>query len=496
MLGVLILVSVAGAPALDSYPEASPANETLTLAAGATVKVRLRVPVTGPPSRYCQVLVRSSGWSGIAEVLPLGEVAKVELSPPAVEVTVLVSANAPTSRAYSGAIRVVVHDPNLSLQVGDLVWRPRLRVEPLDPAPPVEPTADALRQARRELEGNLGRAGPVADQVRSTGMAILRPETAQWNEALTRVIRSMGRVQALSAQLRAVGLGRGPDAEASALALATNRGPARRPLPRTLDRASPARGLKRAEALLKRLQFERALGWCDALIDSGRLQRRELAQALVLRATIQALGGFEQEARVSYGRASCIDTVARPPDRPLFEEAFDRLARPPACVQTLNAQPPYATRVAGPQGVTLKVGIPYGPDPFGIVTGGTVQLLDPRGVMLAQQAAIAEIIDDQPVLVAEFSDDGQLADPTGRVYVAGNLDGPGRVNLVDVGTPEPEVVTVEDENLFVDGGVPTWLWITLGVVAVGGATAAVIAVTSDGDPTDAPRGIGPVEVTF
>ncbi|MEO1335466.1 MAG: hypothetical protein AAFV29_07465, partial [Myxococcota bacterium] len=105
-----------------------------------------------------------------------------------------------------------------------------------------------------------------------------------------------------------------------------------------------------------------------------------------------------------------------------------------------------------------------------------------------------EIVDGEKVLTAEFIDEGKTVDPAGQIYVGATLEGAGRVAVAEVGQPEPMPVKVENDGIFGGLGVPLWLWITLGVVAVGGATAATVAVVS-GDDTPS-RGIGPVDVRF
>ena len=498
MLHALVLTVVAAAPGLSAYPEAPRSGKTLTLPAGSTAKVTLRIPITGPPSRSAQVLVRSAGWAGVADVLPMGEVVRIERKPSAVDVAVIISANAVNGRPQKGAIRVVVNDPNIGRRVGETTWRPNLEVRPSSGSIAVADVIQQLHDARSRLNMVLSATGPVATRLRSSGMVVLRPDTAQWRDALDPVIRVQARVQALAAQLRATGLaGRDPNTDAAIRGLAANRGPAQRPTPQLLEKLSPDRALRRTAALLERLQFEQTVGWSDALIDSQRLQRSQLAQALVLRATAQAVGGFEEEARLAFGQASCLDPVARPPSRPLFDAVFGKLAQPPACAQPLNVLGVTAVRAGTEDGVTVTVSVAYGPDPFSLISGGTVQLFDARGALVAQQPGAPEQFENQSVLVAEFIDDGTLTDASERLYVAATLDGPGRVAVAEAGTPEPEIVTIADTGTFGSGGgLPLWLWIALGVAAVGGATAAAVVAASGGDGTDADRGIGPINIRF
>ena len=264
-----------------------------------------------------------------------------------------------------------------------------------------------------------------------------------------------------------------------------------------MERVSAEKGLRRAEGLLGRLQLERSLGWIDALIDGRRLQRSELARALMTRGIALGLGNFEEDARLQLGQASCLDPGARPPPGRLFQEIIQALAQPPACAQPLAALRASAARAPTGTGVVLTVGIAYGPDPFNLITGGKVRLYNAQGQRIAEQGAVPEPIGDQPTLIAEFGDDGTLADPTGRIYVSASLEGPGRVPVADLGRPEPVAVEVEDNASIGSFSLPWWAWVALGVAAAGGATAAiVVAATGDGDGTDADRGIGPIDIKF
>ena len=498
MVGALFIVAAAvGAPALSSYPDAARSGDTLTIPVGTTAKVTLRVPIVGEPTRFAQVLIRSAGWTGVADVLEMGEIVRTRDEPSSAEVALLISVNAASSKPLKGAMRVLVSDPNIGRTVGEITWRPRL-VAPrsADESPVASATAE-LKDARDELNTALAEVGSSASAVRRTGMARLRPDTAQRLQAMIDATRALGRVQAAGAQLRSVGLRSDhPQAAAAARALAAHRGPARRPSERVLEKTPTDRAITRVEALLTRLQLERAVGWVDALIDSNRLERAQLAQALVLRATALGLGGFEAEARTGFGQGTCLDATARPPARPVFQGVFETLALPPPCATPLAARGVSGSRAATPTGVVLTVQVAYGPDPFNLVAGGSVQLYDARGQLLARQAGVPEPVGDQTALVAEFIDDGTLADPTGQIYVSASLDGPGRVLVAEAGATKPVAVPVETVSSYASGGIPLWVWITLGVAAVGGATAAAVVVATSGDDTDVGRGIGPIDIRF
>ena len=499
---VLATAAISAPPRLSEYSEVRRAGDTLTLAAGQTARVTVRVPIVGTPTKYAQVLIRTSGWAGVADVLPMGEITKTHRKPTAVDVAVLVSANIATT-AKPGALRIVVNDPNIGRTVGEKTWRPKLIVSAAaDVSAPVQRLQDDLKQARAGLNSAIAKAGPAAKSLRSTGMAMLGPATAQWLEPLTKVLRYAGRRQALAARLRAVALAdSGPNGAAALGALARHRSSSQRPADRLLERIPPGRAVKRTAALLSRLQLEQTMGWVDALVDSGRLQRAQLGQALVLRATVLGLGGFDEEARLAFGQGSCLDPVARPPNRPAFEEVFQRLGRPPGCRQPVNILGASAVRVPGDDGVAIKVLIRYGPDPFSLIVGGNVRVFDGQGGLIAERTAAPEIIEGQPAdqrtLVAEVFDDGNVADPAGQIYVAAGLEGPGRVAVAELGVPEPQPLTLEEPSSFSGGGWPWWLWATLGVVAVGGITAAAVVATSDDTASaDAPRGIGPIDIRF
>ena len=493
--GLLLFAAVAGAPSLSAYPEAARSGDSITIAAGSTAIVTIRIPITGPPTPYAQVLVRSTGWTGIADVLAMGEIVATNERPSSADVAVLISVNAATRRPAQGALRIVVNDPNIGRRVGETTWRPTLITPPAETLPAVDQLARQLKDARSELNTAVSSLGPIASQVRKNGMVMLRPDTAQRLAQLIDVTHALGQVQALSAQLRAIGLKTSNSAARAAVrALAANRGPALHPTSRLLERTSAQDAVDRAEALLNRLQLERAIGWADALIDSSRLDVPQLARALVLRATALALGGFEEEAKRGYGQASCLDPSARPPSRPIFQEMFQTLALPSACASPLKARGVTASRAAGSAGVVLTVTVTYGPDPFGLVQGGRVQLLNADGRVIATQGGAAEPIDDQPALVAEFIDDGTLANPAGQLNVSASLNGPGRVAVAEVGVPQPVPVEVGALSSSSGGGLPLWAWIAIGVVAAGGATAAAIAASQGS--SDVQRGIGPIDVRF
>lgn len=463
------------------------------------MKVTLRVPITGTPTRFAQVLTRASGWTGLADVLPMGEVVRMHRQPSSMDVAIVISANAPASRPKKAAIRVVINDPNIGRQVGELMWRPKLTVRSSPATEAIDKLAGDLAQARADLNRAISSVGPLADSLRATSMVVLRPDTAAWQEPLAEATRSLAEVQAVSARLRTIGLSDNDERGNAAIeALARNRGSALRPSRRALDRITPDQGIKRAAALLRRLQLESAMGWTDALIDSRRLQRTGLAEALVVRGVILGLGRFDEEAKLSLGKASCLNPIARPPDHQSFDRVFRALGRPPACAQPLNILQAAAQKQASDYAVVVRVVIRYGPDPFGLIAGGSVRLFDDRGAVIGQQVGSLEKEGDQLLMVAEFVDDGRTTNAAGEVYVAAELEGPGRVTVATFGEPEPEKLTVVEDFSFASGGIPWWVWLIVGVAAAGGAIGAAVALTTDDDGTntDANRGIGPINIRF
>ena len=500
MLGPLLIVAtVAGAPALSSYPAARRTGDKVILSAGQSGHIALRVALNSPPNQYAQVLVRSSGWAGLADVLPMGEIVRINDDPPSVDVVLLVSANLPTSRPKKAAIRIVVNDQDLGRTVGESTWRPTLTVGPATGLPSVSELDSDLRLARGEFNMSVAGVGPLSTAVRSGQTIVLGPDTAKWREPLVAASRIQAQLQALRAQLRAIGLtADGGSAKAAARALASNRGAPRRPGRRVFKRTSNQIALRRAGAFLIRLQFEQALGWVEALLASDRLQRAELAQALVVRGAVLAAAGIEDRARMDFGQASCLDPVARPPARSVFEDDFQRLGTPPACAKPLNTTGVSAVRLSTDEGVTLRIRVTYAPDPFSLIAGGTVQLFDAQGELLTQTRAIPDTRnnDDERSVIADFPDSGTMVDPAGQLRVAATLIGPGQVKLADLGRPEPEVVTVDDDTGLGGGGLPLWAWISIGVAVVGGATAAAVVLATSGGDSEPTRGIGPIDIRF
>ena len=205
MCGALVLLAaIATVPELPDYPDAGRSGDTITLTAGATAKVTLRVALIGTPTRDAQVLVRTSGWTGVAEVLPMGEIARTHERPPSADVVILISANAVTGRARRGAVRVIVHDPQIGRRVGETLWRPTLKTLPGAPEGSVSEMAEQLRSARLDLNAAMSAAGPSAAALRKSGMVMLRPEASQWFAPVLEANRHLGHVQAIAARIRAV----------------------------------------------------------------------------------------------------------------------------------------------------------------------------------------------------------------------------------------------------------------------------------------------------
>ena len=249
-----------------------------------------------------------------------------------------------------------------------------------------------------------------------------------------------------------------------------------------------------AHQTLDGLAFDRTEGILQALRQSGRPLRPELAETLALLGVLHHLRGNRNLAIVNLDSAFCLKpTLEIHLQRAALNVPLEAARQRAACNgHGLSVHSVVARQDQTSEGPVFVVEARFGPDPHRIATTGTVELWGFGGAMFFAENA-RTVHDPEGILKLNLrSPQGAVSDD-GRILVKVFVKDSSGVILASAGDPDPMSLAVGEEHS--DGGIPTWLWITAGALAlVGGATAVgVWAVNQNPEPV---RGVGPIDIRF
>jgi len=249
--------------------------------------------------------------------------------------------------------------------------------------------------------------------------------------------------------------------------------------------------LQTARSFLEDLAIDEAEGFIDKLRKGGALLRPELAQALLIHGAIHAFRGRPDQARKTMGQGLCLAPESESPtQRPPASRIYAELAKARPCPRPLALGIPAALRRSSDEGPRIDIRVPYGPDPFDVVSGAAVEIWGSGGALAAVQQVRA--IPERDLIEASFADDGRLTNLAGQVLLRVIAKDVSGVKLADLGGAEPLPVAVGEAESHFEFSLPWWVWVA-GGVAVAGAAAAAIAATTRGEDR---RGIGPINAEF
>ncbi|MGF1509686.1 MAG: hypothetical protein ACFB9M_09335 [Myxococcota bacterium] len=230
----------------------------------------------------------------------------------------------------------------------------------------------------------------------------------------------------------------------------------------------------------------------DAAAEALRLVRRdpratlgELARALEWGAALALLRGRDNLARQLVQQATTLFPELTPRNPfPWAQQRFIQLRQKLAPAQRLAIG--RVTVEPSQDGSTVSV--EFGPDAGRLVRRARVERVQTQTTRTS------------PVLHEGLRGRSRIAFPsteaTGsqalRVML---LDEVGRV-LAEEGTTAPLYVPVVETEASSSPRVPSWVWWTLGGVALAGAAAATVILATDGGTPEPDRGIGPFDIEF
>lgn len=253
--------------------------------------------------------------------------------------------------------------------------------------------------------------------------------------------------------------------------------------------------LENTRIALEDLRLDEAEARLTRLRNRGRMNRGELTRALVLAGAVAAARGKTSAAREHFEQALCV----APGHQERFRRAFYRRAfdaargDPERCSKPIQVGIVTAARGTTPAGPELVVRAPVGPDPFGLITGGDIELWGPGGALASTQHVRVQG-EGKSVLEAHFADTGGLENYANQILVKVFARDVTGVPIAIKGDPDPlalELATPPGSPSPVD--LPWWVWaIAGGIVAVGAATAGIIVLSNRG----VTRGIGPINADF
>lgn len=271
-------------------------------------------------------------------------------------------------------------------------------------------------------------------------------------------------------------------------------GPAKKA--RAIEGLDTQAALGKARAALADLRLDEAEGFLDKLRKTRALEKTELAQVLVMEGALRYARDREEAAGVLFGQALCAEPGLEPKlTRSPFLKAFEAARAAGACESPTRIQEVSVVRDRTEAGLVYRVIARYGPDPFGLVRAGDLQIWGSGGGMFEGRRAEASPGLEETSLVTEIPDTGNMETYAGQILVKVFLRDASGVIIDSLGDPDPVALPIQEGENLSDFSIPWWVWAIAGTVAVAGAATATALLVgkNDGEP---PLGIGPIEVSF
>jgi hypothetical protein len=252
------------------------------------------------------------------------------------------------------------------------------------------------------------------------------------------------------------------------------------------------RAFQIAESALDDLRIDEAEGELNKLRNGGKLEKPELARALVLLGGIAAVRAKAPAAAESFGGAFCIVEKIDPPQalrrEPMMKRFVAAKQDPKRCTRLLSVDAPIATRVG--DGVHVKAS--FGPDPFRLGAGGDIEIWGVGGA-LAKSAHVRVPDSGEREIEADFIETRELENYAGQLLLKVYVRDVSGVVIASAGDPDLLAVSYAEPPGGAGIDIPWWVWALAGGVAAAGAVTAGVVVLSN---RQTKQGIGPVSAEF
>ena len=256
---------------------------------------------------------------------------------------------------------------------------------------------------------------------------------------------------------------------------------------------NPENALNAAEKKFLRYELSDALYLAKFARNSGKLKSSRLAKSLLMIGGIQLLSEPNSKAAFeNMSKAMCLSSEQAFPIQSLrVQTTINQIKAANQCIQKLSIQQVKARRIFR-EGVNLvEVSGVFGPDPYKMVSGGTIELWGAGGDVIETAQIRAERGTINRV-VSTFEDRGDIQNYVGDILIRIILKDIAGTELAYYGQNDPIALSIDESGIsFVDKWGP-WLWILTGI-AVASAGAFTYFHFSGQEPE---RGIGPVNIRF
>jgi hypothetical protein len=271
-------------------------------------------------------------------------------------------------------------------------------------------------------------------------------------------------------------------------------GPAK--MARAIDGVTTTDALAITTKALEDLRIDEAEGFLDKLRNGGRLTKEELAEALIIAGAIRFARGAERDAAKEMGRAFCIiPELGSAPARRAFAKLFAEAKAATPCKEPIEIREVKVEHAKSGESLVYRITAEFGDDPFGLITGGDVQLWGSGGEIFAGDQVRTTDVEGRRFLVGEVRDSGNMETFGGQILVKAFVKDVSGVVIASFGHPDPKPLPIERHESLPAVDIPWWVWVVVagGVAVAAGTTTAIVLGTRE---REAELGIGPIEVTF
>ena|GEM_PF-6499564 len=256
---------------------------------------------------------------------------------------------------------------------------------------------------------------------------------------------------------------------------------------------TPQSALQASVNKLLRYELSDALYLSKFARNSGKLEIHLLAKSLLIIGGIQLLGApNSQSAIATLSKAICLKKNL---DFPLASlqvaQTLETIKSSNLCKQKLNIQQVRARRFIEDGANMVEVTALFGPDPYKMVSGGTIELWGAGGDIIesaqirAERGAINRV-------VSTFEDRGDIQNYVGDILIRIIVKDVAGTELAYYGQTEPIALGIDESSISIVDRWGPWLWILTGIAV----TSAGLLTYSHFSSQEPERGIGPVTIRF
>ncbi|MEE2903062.1 MAG: hypothetical protein VYC39_12075 [Myxococcota bacterium] len=256
---------------------------------------------------------------------------------------------------------------------------------------------------------------------------------------------------------------------------------------------TPQSSLKAAVKKLLRYELSDALYLAKFARNSGKLDITLLAKSLLIIGGIQLLGATDSQSAIdTVNKAFCLKMDL---DFPLastrLAQALAKIKSSNLCKQKLNIQQVKARRFIEDGNNMVEVTGLFDPDPYKMVSGGTIELWGAGGDIIESAQIRAE---REPInrVVSTFEDRGDIQNYVGDILIRIIVKDVAGTELAYYGRTDPIALSIDESSISIVDRWGPWLWVLTGIAI----TSAGLFAYSHFSSQEAERGIGPVTIRF